>query len=114
MFKLNDTVYTKAGYSARIICVDSEHMHGLNHCPVVALVSLPNNASKEAVYFYSTDGKFSGSGNTTYDLMSNEPTYEERALMEAIAGFCDKRSPRTIEQDEQLLKIIRQIRSGKK
>lgn len=109
MFRPNETYFTKAGYEARVICVDAGAKYGAITCNVVALVTIKGPAgASTCAYMYSDDGKLSGTGNATHDLVSNEPNAEELELIREIKAIGSSSDDRNT--DERMLKVIRQLR----
>jgi hypothetical protein len=110
MFRLGEEYFTKAGYKARIICVDAEYKINGKVCTVIALLTLPPNISSagQMCYFYTEDGKLTGVGSPAHDLISNEPNEEEAKLIEQMLDF--GRDPNYKDAKGDLLKIIRQLR----
>lgn len=109
MFKVGETYYTKQGYSARILADDAEYKSGVHSCPIVALITLPTTLlAGQVCYFYTPDGKYVGTGNANYDLVSNEPSHEEAELIARMLKLADGRAA---DKEVELLKVIRQLRN---
>jgi hypothetical protein len=108
MFKLNETVFTKAGYEARIVCVDANvNVSNGIKCDYIALLKPKPGVIAASTYLYSEDGKLSGMGNPQFDLVSNTPNAEEASLITDILSL----SPDSRDAEDRLLKIIRRLRA---
>src|SRR4051812_21913343 len=114
MFKLNETYTTKAGHEARVICVDAGIKYSMYTCDIVAIISgiKASTGSKTVtgVYSYDKDGRYYGSGNAQFDLVSNEPTEEETRLMQSIRDIIEGNAK---DPDAAMLTTIRQLRKPK-
>lgn len=111
MFKLGETYYTKAGYPARIVATDAKFLYGAKICTICALIDVPVsvNSAGQLVYFYTEDGKLYGSGNHSYNLISDEPNEEEAGLIQQIFDLAEGLDSAR-DRDQAMLKVIRQLR----
>jgi hypothetical protein len=115
-FRVGETYDNKSGERVRIICDDAGIVFYDKICNLVGVVTRKNGRNPSVVLYYDDDGNYSASTAPSYaihSLISNEPSEEELALIESLNALA---SGSITERDRQaeMLKVIRQLRNGKK